>query len=213
MAEFLFPFEPYDIQVSLMRTIISCINEGKIGILESPTDEDDWLNAHITKVKAVEDAKELFNELENDKKINERIQKALGNLKVERKRKLLGDKDVEGKNDDETDDILDEDFTNDQLASKVPEEPTPTCTKIIYATRTHSQLLQFAEEIMKTRFQPRVVTLGSRQHLCVNESVRALQKTSLMTERCNELRDIKASEKRQKDDDDKVLFLSFLIII
>ncbi|VDN90419.1 unnamed protein product [Brugia pahangi] len=244
MAEFSFPFEPYDIQVSLMRSIISCINEGKIGILESPTGtgksmsiicatltwletfeaerkvnlekqlkaveevgkDDDWLNAHIKKVKAVEDAKEFYSELENDQKIEERIQKALKNLTVERKRKLLNDEDIEGKDDDDdddkTDDILDEDFTNDQLAKKI-EEPTPTCTKIIYATRTHSQLLQFAEEITKTRFQPRVVTLGSRQHLCINESVRALQKTNLMTERCNELRDNKASEKRQKDDDDK----------
>lgn len=37
MTEFSFPFEPYDIQISLMRSIVSCINEGKIGILESPT--------------------------------------------------------------------------------------------------------------------------------------------------------------------------------
>ncbi|VDK81104.1 unnamed protein product, partial [Onchocerca ochengi] len=37
MAEFSFPFEPYDIQLSLMQSITSCINEGKIGILESPT--------------------------------------------------------------------------------------------------------------------------------------------------------------------------------
>uniref|UniRef100_A0AAF5RUZ1 Helicase ATP-binding domain-containing protein n=1 Tax=Wuchereria bancrofti TaxID=6293 RepID=A0AAF5RUZ1_WUCBA len=176
--------------------------EKQLKAVEEVGKDDDWLNAHIKKVKAVEDAKELYSELENDQKIEERIQKALKNLTVERKRKLLNDEDIEGKDDDETDDILDEDFTNDQLAKKI-EEPTPTCTKIIYATRTHSQLLQFAEEITKTRFQPRVVTLGSRQHLCINESVRALQKTNLMTERCNELRDNKASEKRQKDDDDK----------
>ncbi|EJW70773.1 hypothetical protein WUBG_18319, partial [Wuchereria bancrofti] len=65
---------------------------------------DDWLNAHIKKVKAVEDAKELYSELENDQKIEERIQKALKNLTVERKRKLLNDEDIEGKDDDETDD-------------------------------------------------------------------------------------------------------------
>uniref|UniRef100_A0A0R3RRC4 Helicase ATP-binding domain-containing protein n=1 Tax=Elaeophora elaphi TaxID=1147741 RepID=A0A0R3RRC4_9BILA len=242
MAEFSFPFEPYDIQISLMRSIASCINEGKIGILESPTgtgksmsiicatlswletfekerkiildeqlkavqevgkDENDWVNAHIKKVKAIEDAKVLFTQLENDKKIDERIQKALGTLTVEWKRKLQDDQTIEEGNDDETDDILDEDFTNDQLGKKVIEEPTPTCTKIIYATRTHSQLLQFAEEISKTRFQPRMVTLGSRQHLCINESVRALKKTSLMIERCNELRANKSSEKRRKEQNDE----------
>lgn len=37
MAEFSFPFQPYNIQISLMQSIVSCINEGKIGILESPT--------------------------------------------------------------------------------------------------------------------------------------------------------------------------------
>ncbi|KAL4001673.1 DNA repair helicase (rad3) family protein [Acanthocheilonema viteae] len=242
MAEFSFPFEPYDIQISLMRSIISCINERKIGILESPTgtgksmsiicatlswletfererkisldeqlkvvqevgkDENDWLHAHIKKVKAIEDAKGLFSQLENDQKIDERIKKALGNVVIHPKRKLQDNEDNEEENDNETDEILDEDFTNDQLGKKIVEEPTPTCTKIIYATRTHSQLLQFAEEISKTRFQPRMVTLGSRQHLCINESVRALHKTSLMTERCNELRDNKASKKRQKDDDDE----------
>ncbi|VDK83061.1 unnamed protein product [Onchocerca ochengi] len=166
-------------------------------------DEDDWLKAHIKKFNAVDDAKELFTQVENNQKIDERIQKALKNLTVERKRRLPDNENIEEKSDDETDDILDEDFSNDQLGKKIVEESTPHCTKIIYATRTHSQLLQFAEEITKTRFQPRIVTLGSRQHLCINESVRALKKTNLMKERCNELRDNKASEKRQKDDDKK----------
>ncbi|KAM3724220.1 ATP-dependent DNA helicase [Dirofilaria immitis] len=225
-----------------MRSITSCINEGKIGILESPTgtgksmsiicatlswlerfeaerktnleeqlkaveevgkDEDDWLKAHIIKSKAIDNAKELFNQLENNQKIDERIQKALKNMTIERKRKLPDNQNVEEEIDNEIDDILDEDFTIDQLGKKIVEESTPSCTKIIYATRTHSQLLQFAEEITKTRFQPRMVTLGSRQYLCINESVRALKKTGLMTERCNELRDNKASEKRQKDNDNK----------
>lgn len=68
-------------------------------------DEDDWLNAHIKKVKAVEDAKELFNQLENNQKIEERIQKALRNLTVERKRKLLSDQDIKEENNDEIDDV------------------------------------------------------------------------------------------------------------
>lgn len=63
------------------------------------------MNAHIKKVKAVEDAKELFNQLENNQKIEERIQKALRNLTVERKRKLLSDQDIKEENNDEIDDV------------------------------------------------------------------------------------------------------------
>lgn len=37
MNEFSFPYEPYAIQLDLMRMIWKCIDEKKIGILESPT--------------------------------------------------------------------------------------------------------------------------------------------------------------------------------
>lgn len=63
------------------------------------------MNAHIKKVKAAEDAKELFSELENDQKIDERIQKALKGLMIERKRKLSDYKDIMEENNDETDDV------------------------------------------------------------------------------------------------------------
>lgn len=46
---------------------------------------------------------------------------------------------------------------------------------------------QFADELRKTRFRPRVITVGSRQLLCVNETVRALGNSSLINDRCNEL--------------------------
>lgn len=50
--------------------------------------------------------------------------------------------------------ILDEDYSSEDEAYQLVkrgEEPEPQCTKIIYATRTHSQLQQFAAEVMKTR--------------------------------------------------------------
>ncbi|VDO75820.1 unnamed protein product [Onchocerca flexuosa] len=68
-------------------------------------DEDDWVKAHIKKFNAVDDAKELFSQLENNQKIDERIQKALKNLTVERKRRLPDNQIIEEKNDDETDDV------------------------------------------------------------------------------------------------------------
>lgn len=44
-------------------------------------------------------------------------------------------------------------------------------SKIIYTSRTHSQLSQVQKELMNTAFKPRTVLLGSRDHLCVNQSI------------------------------------------
>lgn len=49
------------------------------------------------------------------------------------------------------------------------------------------KLEQFVKELEKTRYRPRILTLGSRQILCINEEVRKLGQTSLMNDRCNEL--------------------------
>ena len=36
-SEFPFPFTPYDIQVEFMKNVYRTLEQGKIGILESPT--------------------------------------------------------------------------------------------------------------------------------------------------------------------------------
>lgn len=58
--------------------------------------------------------------------------------------------------------------------------------KIIYCSRTHSQISQFVREINKTVFGAhiRVVTLGSRKNLCVNEAVTSLRSDLRMTDKC-----------------------------
>jgi len=35
--KFEFPFEPYDIQQGFMRQLYTCLEQGRIGIFESPT--------------------------------------------------------------------------------------------------------------------------------------------------------------------------------
>ncbi len=60
--------------------------------------------------------------------------------------------------------------------------------KVYYCSRTHSQLAQFVEELGKTRFRDlSVVTLGSRNVMCVHEAVRRLRSSARINERCLEL--------------------------
>ena len=44
--------------------------------------------------------------------------------------------------------------------------------KLIYCSRTHSQLKQVIREIRKTIYRPKVMVMGSREQLCCNEEVR-----------------------------------------
>ncbi|KAL0576051.1 ATP-dependent DNA helicase chl1 [Marasmius crinis-equi] len=90
---------------------------------------------------------------------------------------------------------------------------TPTCTKIYYASRTHSQLTQVLPELQRLKLRHeshtsalshlttkrkrgdedatldetcnRTVALGSRKHLCINDSLRS--KATDIDEACREL--------------------------
>ncbi|XP_043943552.1 ATP-dependent DNA helicase DDX11 [Protopterus annectens] len=77
-------------------------------------------------------------------------------------------------------------------------------TKIYYCSRTHSQLAQFVHEVQKSPFgkEVRLVSLGSRQNLCVNESVRCLGSTQLINDRCMEMQRNK-QDKRTSDGEGK----------
>lgn len=104
---------------------------------------------------------------------------------------------------------------NNPHGPQVEEEEPETTPKIFYASRTHSQLSQFVSELRKTVFgrdvqvrrlhsatnttedrvdgqteTVRVVSLGSRKQMCINESVQKLGKRAgaeAMNERCLEL--------------------------
>ena len=44
-------------------------------------------------------------------------------------------------------------------------------SKIIYTSRTHSQLTQVVKELKASSYRPKVSILGSREQLCVHEKV------------------------------------------
>ncbi|XP_059644608.1 uncharacterized protein LOC132286308 [Cornus florida] len=61
--------------------------------------------------------------------------------------------------------------------------------KIYFCSRTHSQLSQFIKELRKTGFasELKVLCLGSRKNLCINEEVLKLRSSIHINERCLEL--------------------------
>ncbi|XP_045596543.2 ATP-dependent DNA helicase DDX11 [Procambarus clarkii] len=69
------------------------------------------------------------------------------------------------------------------------DEDDDSCLKIYFCSRTHSQLSQFVREVQKTVFgeDARVVSLASRQNLCINEAVGKLGNMSLINDKCLDL--------------------------
>ena len=75
----------------------------------------------------------------------------------------------------------------------------PRSVKVIYASRTHSQLSQFIEELKKPKFpdsyrgtttaKVKHVTIGSRQQLCINEDVSRLTSLQAMNETCRAMQE------------------------
>lgn len=87
--------------------------------------------------------------------------------------------------------------------------------RIIFATRTHTQITQFISELRRTSFNPpslsqafksiqqqkditneppiSVTVFGSRKQMCINESVLKLTSASAISERCKELTESSSS--------------------
>ncbi|XP_039092312.1 ATP-dependent DNA helicase DDX11 isoform X2 [Hyaena hyaena] len=78
-------------------------------------------------------------------------------------------------------------------------------TKIYYCSRTHSQLAQFVHEVQRSPFGKdiRLVSLGSRQNLCINEDVRNLGSAQLINDRCMEMQRSKHEKSRAEDEKPK----------
>ncbi|XP_042475699.1 ATP-dependent DNA helicase DDX11 isoform X3 [Macadamia integrifolia] len=61
--------------------------------------------------------------------------------------------------------------------------------KVYFCSRTHSQLSQFIKELRRTTFasELKVISLGSRKNLCINEEVHKLGNSTRISERCLDL--------------------------
>ena len=236
-----FPYKPYSIQSEFMDNLYKVLEEGKIGIFESPTGtgkslslicgalkwlqdfdtqiltrssdnkldklpnksiEDkpntDWVKSSIEKcqeqnknfelkklVQARKSRRDKYKDLREHPIDNNPVTLPPIEQLVSRPKKMTADDSLSDESSPENDSSSEE--NSDVEACRLEAEHG---VKIIYCSRTHSQLSQFIHELEKTSYADttQVISLGSRQGLCVHPVVSKLRSLQEINDRCLELR-------------------------
>ncbi|XP_059191863.1 ATP-dependent DNA helicase DDX11 [Centropristis striata] len=180
----------------------------------SSSAEPDWITDFVQKKAEHDLVSKLKEEEIKRKKREERLEMVRNNvqLKYAMKRKTYEDEEAfkllqlskeeqtETQGDQEDEELIIAEYESDDESKtrsrfygaeddsddELVEEHV---TKIYYCSRTHSQLAQFVHEVQKSPFGKDIslVTLGSRQNLCVNEEVLRLGSIQRINDRCMEM--------------------------
>ncbi|KAK7116907.1 hypothetical protein R3I94_023261 [Phoxinus phoxinus] len=151
-----FPFTPYQCQEDYMKKVIECLQNKVNGVLESPTGTGKTLCLLCSALGW----RENFKDTISDRKIAERMGGA----------ELFPDTPMSSRGTAATDGDTPTSYTD------VP--------KIIYASRTHSQLAQVIKELKNTSYRPNICVLGSREHLCINQEVMRQESNHIKVHMC-----------------------------
>ncbi|XP_047626579.1 regulator of telomere elongation helicase 1 isoform X3 [Phacochoerus africanus] len=150
-----FPFQPYRCQEEYMSKVLECLQKKVNGVLESPTGTGKTLCLLCTTLAW----REHLRDAVSARRIAERVQ---GELFLDRPLSSWG--------------------------SVASEGDVPAChadvPKIIYASRTHSQLTQVISELRNTSYRPRVCVLGSREQLCIHPEVKKQESNHMQVHLC-----------------------------
>lgn len=154
-----FPFEPYDLQKEYMDKVIQCLQNNQNGVLESPTGTGKTLSLLCSSLAWLTMKKAQMQE--------QWIQESYG-----AGGKILPDIKSEGSAD------LGQDMRSKESFFGVP--------KIIYASRTHTQLSQAMQELKRTAYAHVSSTvLGGRDQLCVHQEIMNETNNAVKTAMCN----------------------------
>ncbi|XP_033824285.1 ATP-dependent DNA helicase DDX11 [Periophthalmus magnuspinnatus] len=193
---------------------------------DSSSTEPDWITEFVQKKAQrdlVSKLKERLDEEIKRKKREERLEMIRNNVQLKFAMKRKNEEDealkllqlskeelAEGAGDKEDEELIVAEYeSDDETKSKnrfqgldVDDDDEELVeehvTKIYYCSRTHSQLAQFVHEVQKSPFNKdiSVVTLGSRQNLCINEDVKNLGSNQRINDRCLEMQ----KNKHEKSD-------------
>ncbi|KAH8245486.1 hypothetical protein KR032_010889 [Drosophila birchii] len=150
-----FPFEPYPVQRAYMEKVIQCLRDGTNGVLESPTGTGKTLSLLCSSLAWIR-----TRQSEHQQQM----------LKLDK-----GDGGAGAGAGVELSDLA-------RTVGKINNWGVP---KVIYASRTHSQLTQAMRELKRTAYaNMRSVVLGSRDQLCIHPEVMREQGNSNKTNMC-----------------------------
>ncbi|XP_060608338.1 regulator of telomere elongation helicase 1-like [Ruditapes philippinarum] len=159
-----FPFDPYPCQVDYMNKVIECLQKDVNGVLESPTGTGKTLCLLCSSL-AWQESRKAQTELNKQVSVSHLLGSGADNLSA---------KSIEG-------------------IAKSLENSTGTSwggsdfavPKIIYASRTHSQLSQVIQELKRTAYNSvKVSVIGSRDQLCIHEQVKKEQNNTNKVHMC-----------------------------
>ncbi|KAF7460859.1 hypothetical protein GHT09_018831 [Marmota monax] len=151
-----FPFQPYQCQQEYMGKVLECLQKKVNGILESPTGTGKTLCLLCTTLAWREHLRDTISA----RKIAERVQ---------------GER------------FVGQDLSSWGNATAAEGDPIACYSdipKIIYASRTHSQLTQVIGELRNTSYRPRVCVLGSREQLCIHPEVKKQESNHMQIHLC-----------------------------
>ncbi|KAK7127973.1 hypothetical protein R3I93_020529 [Phoxinus phoxinus] len=151
-----FPFTPYPCQEDYMNKVIECLQKKVNGVLESPTGTGKTLCLLCSALGW----REHFKDTISARKIAEKMGGA----------ELFPDRPMSS------------------WGTAATDGDTPTyytdIPKIIYASRTHSQLTQVINELKNTSYRPKICVLGSREQLCINQEVMRQESNHIKVHMC-----------------------------
>nr|XP_015914103.3 regulator of telomere elongation helicase 1 homolog [Parasteatoda tepidariorum] len=139
----LFPCQPYPVQEEYMKKVIECLQKGVNGILESPTGTGKTLSLLCSSLAWLESRK-AQQQLSIIQNSSQGNNSMLGDLKS----------------------VL------DGLTGAWNAGPNFMSQRIIYSSRTHSQISQAVQELKRSNYRHiKSVVLGSRDQLCLHPEV------------------------------------------
>ncbi|XP_058033906.1 regulator of telomere elongation helicase 1 isoform X1 [Ahaetulla prasina] len=151
-----FPFPPYKCQETYMSKVLECLQKQVNGILESPTGTGKTLCLLCSTLAW----RAHFKDAVSAQKIAQRLKGA----------ELFPDQPLSS-------------WGNVVTGTEVPAYYSDV-PKIIYASRTHSQLAQVISELKNTVYRPKVCVLGSRDQLCIHPEVKKQENNHMQIHLC-----------------------------